>query len=364
MTTETAYPGDDPHRLLSNTRELAQRVRRAQRATWFPLLVFAILTFASIPVRRYSGHHLDCVTVPRVCTVYSNAEFVYWPIALVLAYVVIATLLHPPVPGPGRRALALRPYAAAGVIVAAALTGAWRSGNCSHPSASGPAGLQQSWAGRLASPGCGHRARAAGAGLGGTQPRPAPADPRLPGGRAGAHHLRRGPWTQLSRWYFGYAARVPGQRAAARRHRLRPGPAAVPGARPMTGPAGRGHGPAIPPTGSTTSSTSGCGWGILTIAHEARRVEFGYLRTNLELSAGNLSQHLGAPENAGLITLEKGYAGQARPDVGHPHESGPGRPRRGDRPAQTPDQPHRQPRHRHRATWLGSRGPGGTRPVG
>ena len=50
--------------------------------------------------------------------------------------------------------------------------------------------------------------------------------------------------------------------------------------------------------------------GILTIAHEARRVEFSYLRTNLELSAGNLSQHLGVLENAGLITLEKGYAGK------------------------------------------------------
>ncbi len=50
--------------------------------------------------------------------------------------------------------------------------------------------------------------------------------------------------------------------------------------------------------------------GILTIAHEARRVEFGYLRTNLELTAGNLSQHLGVLENAGLITIEKGYAGK------------------------------------------------------
>jgi DNA-binding MarR family transcriptional regulator len=50
--------------------------------------------------------------------------------------------------------------------------------------------------------------------------------------------------------------------------------------------------------------------GILTIAHEARRVEFSYLRTNLELSAGNLSQHLGVLETAGLITLEKGYAGK------------------------------------------------------
>jgi DNA-binding MarR family transcriptional regulator len=50
--------------------------------------------------------------------------------------------------------------------------------------------------------------------------------------------------------------------------------------------------------------------GVLTIAHEARRVEFTYLRTSLELSPGNLSQHLGVLENAGLIILEKGYAGK------------------------------------------------------
>ena len=50
--------------------------------------------------------------------------------------------------------------------------------------------------------------------------------------------------------------------------------------------------------------------GILTIAHEARRVEFSYLRDNLELTAGNLSQHLGVLEGAGLITIEKGYAGK------------------------------------------------------
>ena len=50
--------------------------------------------------------------------------------------------------------------------------------------------------------------------------------------------------------------------------------------------------------------------GILTIAHEGRRVEFSYLRDNLEVTAGNLSQHLGVLENAGLITIEKGYAGK------------------------------------------------------
>jgi DNA-binding MarR family transcriptional regulator len=50
--------------------------------------------------------------------------------------------------------------------------------------------------------------------------------------------------------------------------------------------------------------------GILTIAHEARRVEFGYLRTQLQLTAGNLSKHLSVLETAGLVEVEKGYAGR------------------------------------------------------
>jgi DNA-binding MarR family transcriptional regulator len=50
--------------------------------------------------------------------------------------------------------------------------------------------------------------------------------------------------------------------------------------------------------------------GILTIAHEARRVEFGYLRTQLDLTAGNLSKHLSVIEEAALIEVEKGYEGR------------------------------------------------------
>src|SRR4051795_10272774 len=50
--------------------------------------------------------------------------------------------------------------------------------------------------------------------------------------------------------------------------------------------------------------------GILAITHEARKVEFGFLRTTLELTAGNLSQHLTVLENAGLIVIEKGYEGR------------------------------------------------------
>jgi DNA-binding MarR family transcriptional regulator len=50
--------------------------------------------------------------------------------------------------------------------------------------------------------------------------------------------------------------------------------------------------------------------GILTVAQQARRVEFTYLRTTLDLTAGNLSQHLGVLEKAGLISVEKGYEGR------------------------------------------------------
>jgi DNA-binding HxlR family transcriptional regulator len=51
--------------------------------------------------------------------------------------------------------------------------------------------------------------------------------------------------------------------------------------------------------------------GILAIAQEAGRVEFGFLRTSLELTAGNLSQHLAVLEKAGLIEIEKGTPASA-----------------------------------------------------
>jgi len=50
--------------------------------------------------------------------------------------------------------------------------------------------------------------------------------------------------------------------------------------------------------------------GILTVTHAARRVEFGYLQDALELTGGNLSQHLRVLENAGLVRIEKGTHGR------------------------------------------------------
>jgi DNA-binding MarR family transcriptional regulator len=50
--------------------------------------------------------------------------------------------------------------------------------------------------------------------------------------------------------------------------------------------------------------------GILTITAEADRAEFGYLRDALDLTPGNLSRHLTVLEEAGLVDVEKGYAGR------------------------------------------------------
>ncbi|MCQ9182548.1 transcriptional regulator [Streptomyces sp. IBSBF 2953] len=50
--------------------------------------------------------------------------------------------------------------------------------------------------------------------------------------------------------------------------------------------------------------------GILTVAREADRVEFGFLKKQLAVTDGNLSRHLKVLEESGMITLEKGYAGR------------------------------------------------------
>ncbi len=166
MTSGTAFSGDDPRQLLSGTRELTRQVRRAQRATWFPLLVLAAVTFAAIPF-RYSPHRLGtCAATAsaRVCTAYPSALLVYWPTALVLAYAVIAAfyIRRSQARGVGTR---VRPYVVAGIILALAMTGSLLctlyhplaftlagpglfSGLHSYPSAIGLALVVLSWAER------------------------------------------------------------------------------------------------------------------------------------------------------------------------------------------------------------------------
>jgi hypothetical protein len=125
MTDTPAPPQDGPRELLSATRRLTRRVRQAQRGTWFPLLLFAGLTLASIPITLSSRHAIDCRPVPagRVCVGWSPGAFIYWPLALVLAYAAIAAFYvhRARKRGVGTR---VRPYVITGAIIAVVATGA------------------------------------------------------------------------------------------------------------------------------------------------------------------------------------------------------------------------------------------------
>ena len=43
---------------------------------------------------------------------------------------------------------------------------------------------------------------------------------------------------------------------------------------------------------------------------EAKRADFSYLRDALDLSDGNLSRHIQVLEEAGLVSIEKGFEGR------------------------------------------------------
>jgi hypothetical protein len=141
MTHESVPPADSPHELLSAVRDLTRQVRIAQRGTWFPLLVFAAITLAVIPVYRYAPRHLGpCRSGPQgtsVCTAIIPSVLVYWPIALVLAYAAIAGFY---VRQSRRRGVGsrVRPYVIVGVIIAVLLAAAslWRAFHPLTPSSS------------------------------------------------------------------------------------------------------------------------------------------------------------------------------------------------------------------------------------
>ncbi len=125
-------PADDPHELVVAVRNWTRQVRVAQRGTWFPLLVLAGVNVAAIPVYRFAPHHVGpCrggAGGVSVCSGYIPAALVFWPIALVLAYFLIARFY---VNQARRRGVGTRvgPYVAAGVVLAGVLAAAslWRA---------------------------------------------------------------------------------------------------------------------------------------------------------------------------------------------------------------------------------------------
>jgi hypothetical protein len=129
MADESARPADGPRELLASVGDLTRRVRIAQRGTWFPLLVFAVITLGAIPIDRYGPRHPGaCRYFPgpdgqaaRVCWSVAPWHLVYWPVALVSAYVAIAGfyVYQARQRGIGSR---IRPYAVVGIVIAVLVT--------------------------------------------------------------------------------------------------------------------------------------------------------------------------------------------------------------------------------------------------
>jgi hypothetical protein len=127
-------PVGDPRRLLADMRELARRVRRAQRGTWVALLVLGVTVLLAIPFYEY-GHYVlvHCQTGAggRVCSRYPTLAFWYWPVALVAAYALIGGIFvrRARARGVGAR---VRPYLLGGIVLVAAgtLIALW---NLEHP---------------------------------------------------------------------------------------------------------------------------------------------------------------------------------------------------------------------------------------
>ena len=134
MMNQPGPAGDDPRRLLSETRDLTQRVRLAQRGAWFPLLVFGAVTIAAIPFNRYGPHPRRCGSIHGAgsfCSVHAAMALWYWPVALLAAYLVIAWfyLRRSEERGVGTR---VQPYVAVGAVLAV-LISAWAFWADTHP---------------------------------------------------------------------------------------------------------------------------------------------------------------------------------------------------------------------------------------
>jgi hypothetical protein len=130
MTSDAVPVGADPRRLLADARDLARRVRVAQRVTWLPLFVLALVILGAIPVYLFSHPVLsDCQAVDdgQVCRAWHQTAQIYWWTALALAYVVIATGYRRVARGRGVDARVL-PYVLAGVgfaVAGAAFAAVW-----------------------------------------------------------------------------------------------------------------------------------------------------------------------------------------------------------------------------------------------
>lgn len=143
MADESARATDTPRQLLSTTRELTRRVRKAQRGTWFPLVLLGLVAAAAAPFYRLGPHpHATCTAtvtpgpggIPvgpgpgpgavKCFIAFGWPTFIYWMVALAGAYVVITgfSVLRARRRGVGT---CIRPYAIAGIAGVALVAVLW-----------------------------------------------------------------------------------------------------------------------------------------------------------------------------------------------------------------------------------------------
>ncbi|TDT97587.1 hypothetical protein EDD99_5740 [Streptomyces sp. 846.5] len=98
MTDASVPSPGTPHEVLADLGELTRKVRFAQRGTWFPLLLFAVLTLGAILANRFtfSIRAVACPMGPTPagvgasCTVIRQGLPGYWAVGLALAYTATA----------------------------------------------------------------------------------------------------------------------------------------------------------------------------------------------------------------------------------------------------------------------------------
>jgi hypothetical protein len=143
MPDEAARATDTPQQLLSATQELTRRVRKAQRGTWFPLVLLGLVAAAAAPFYRLGPHpHATCTAtvtggpggIPvgpgsgagavKCFIAFGWPTFIYWMVALAGAYVVIAGfyVLRARRRGVGAR---IGPYVIAGLAGVALVAVLW-----------------------------------------------------------------------------------------------------------------------------------------------------------------------------------------------------------------------------------------------
>src|SRR5690242_19286437 len=90
MTTESVPAAGELRRLLADMRALAHRVRADQRMTWAALLVLAVMTFAAVP---FDWFGMEVTRMPDGGEQFARQGLLYyWPVAMLIAYGIIAFL--------------------------------------------------------------------------------------------------------------------------------------------------------------------------------------------------------------------------------------------------------------------------------